>query len=141
MTERAANIYIPDYQAWENFYENTAKKNSGVGFGLETESEAVRQQHQQNVILDRERVKICEQSSQTEPKIIKVVSPTEQTVQQAANVMKKAGIKGKAKCSRKRNNNNKGTRGKKAKSNGKSSKKRKSSFSYRTLGDIFSKRK
>ncbi|MCG7889502.1 MAG: hypothetical protein N0E59_18485 [Candidatus Thiodiazotropha taylori] len=139
MTDKSANLYIPDYQAWENFYEKTAKRSNRVGFGLETESEAVKEQQQKSLVIDPQRVKHCEQNHNAEPKIINVISPTEQTVQQAANVMKKAGIKTKRKCTGKKKS--KDSRRKKAKNQKRNSKKRASGFNYRTLGDIFSKRK
>ena len=136
MSEKASNLYVPDYRAWENFYEQKAKRDQKVGFGFETESEALKQQ-QQEVVVNTERA--CD-LKQTEPKIISVVSPTEQTVLQAANVMKKAGAKAKTKCSGKKKA--KGTRSKKVKSQRKKKGQgKKSAFSYRTLGDIFSKRK
>lgn len=138
MSEKASNLYVPDYRAWESFYEKRAKRDQKVGFGFETESEALKHQQQQEVVVHPERVKACDQG-QTEPKIINIVSPTEQTVQQAASVMKKAGVKGKPRrCAKKKKS--KGNRAKKANNQNKHRGK-KSSFSYRTLGDIFSKRK
>ncbi|MEW8547245.1 MAG: hypothetical protein AB2693_27360 [Candidatus Thiodiazotropha sp.] len=140
MNEKADNLYIPDYRAWESFYEKRAKRDQRVG--LQTESETLNQQQQ--IIVNPERAQVCEQS-QPGPKIVSVVSPTEQTVQQAANVMKKASKKGKSKRSSK-----KGSKGRGSCSKGRRSKNgerrlnnrgKRSSFSYRTLGDIFSKRK
>lgn len=141
MSEKASNLYVPDYQAWEKFFENRAKKERTVGLGFKTEEEAIKHQ-QQDVVLSGDRSRICEQAHQ-EPKIVSVVSPTEQTVQQtvqqAESVMKKAGVRVKNKCSSKkkaRNNPSKKTKTQK-KRQGKTSK----TFSYRTLSDIFSKRK
>ena len=137
MSEKASNLYVPDYQAWEKFFEKRAKKERTVGLGFKTEEEAIKHQ-QQDVVLSGDRSRICEQAHQ-EPKIVSVVSPTEQTVQQAESVMKKAGVRVKNKCSSKkkaRNNPSKKTKTQK-KRQGKTSK----TFSYRTLSDIFSKRK
>ena len=137
MSEKASNLYIPDYRAWENFYEKRAKRDQTVGFGFETESEALKQQ-QQEVLVNAERVKLSEQK-QTEPKIINVVSPTEQTVQQATSAMKQTRLKGKSKKTAT------GTRSRKTKNQQQKKKKKsqgkKPAFSYRTLKDIFSKRK
>ena len=137
MSEKASNLYVPDYQAWEKFFEKRAKKERTVGLGFKTEEEAIKHQ-QQDVVLSGDRSRICAQAHQ-EPKIVSVVSPTEQTVQQAESVMKKAGVRVKNKCSSKkkaRNNPSKKTKTQK-KRQGKTSK----TFSYRTLSDIFSKRK
>ena len=134
MSEKASNLYVPDYQAWEKFFEKRAKKERTVGLGFKTEEEAIKHQ-QQDVVLSGDRSGICEQAHQ-EPKIVSVVSPTEQTVQQAESVMKKAGVRVKNKCSSKkkaRNNPSKKTKTQK-KRQGKTSK----TFSYRTLSDIFS---
>ncbi|MEW8544957.1 MAG: hypothetical protein AB2693_15635 [Candidatus Thiodiazotropha sp.] len=135
MNEKASNLYIPDYRAWENFYEKRAKKEQTVGFGFETESEALKQQ-QQEIFVNTERIKVCEQK-QTEPKIINVVSPTEQTVQQATSAMKQTRLKVKPKKKAT------GSRSKKTKNQQKKKKSqgKKSAFSYRTLKDIFSKRR
>lgn len=136
MSEKASNLYVPDYQAWEKFFEKRAKREQSVGFGFETEKEAIKHQ-QQDIVLSADRSKICEQA-QSEPKIISVVSPTEQTVQQAESVMKKAGVRVKNKCSSRKkvkHNPSKKTKTQKNKP-GKKSK----TFSYRTLADIFSKR-
>lgn len=135
--EKASNLYIPDYRAWEYFYEKRAKKDQSVGFGFETEREALKHQ-QQDVVLSAERAKVCDQGK-TEPKIISVVSPVEQTVQQAESVMKKSRSNVKTKCSSKKKS--KAGRSKKVKKQKKGRGKKASSFSYRTLGDIFSKRK
>ena len=137
MSEKASNLYVPDYQACEKFFEKRAKKERTVGLGFKTEEEAIKHQ-QQDVVLSGDHSRICEQAHQ-EPKIVSVVSPTEQTVQQAESVMKKAGVRVKNKCSSKkkaRNNPSKKTKTQK-KRQGKTSK----TFSYRTLSDIFSKRK
>ena len=137
MSEKASNLNVPDYQAWEKFFEKRAKQERTVGLGFKTEEEAIKHQ-QQDVVLSGDRSRICEQAHQ-EPKIVSIVSPTEQTVQQAESVMKKAGVRVKNKCSSKkkaRNNPSKKTKTQK-KRQGKTSK----TFSYRTLSDIFSKRK
>ena len=142
MNEKADNLYIPDYRAWESFYEKRAKRDQKTGVGLQTESETLNQQQQ--IIVNPERAKVCEQS-QTGPKIVSVVSPTEQTVQQAANVMKKASKKGKTKRSSKKGSKGRSsfTKGRRSKNGERRQKSRgkRSSFSYRTLSDIFSKRK
>ena len=142
MTEKATNLYIPDYQAWETFYGNKAKRDQKVGFGFQTESKALRQQTDVVVAGTAERVKDCEQS-QAEPKIVNIVSPTEQTVQAAANVMKKAGIKlKKVKSRSSKQRSKRQNTSKKAKCRKRAARAgRKATFSYRTLGDIFSKRK
>lgn len=138
MNEKAANLYIPDFRAWESFYEKRAKRDQRVGIGFESESEPLNRQQQELLVVNSGRVNVCDQKL-TEPKIVSVVSPTEQTVQQAANVMKKEGIKVKTKkCSGKKGYT--GKRSKKAKSQ-KKSRGKKSTFSYRTLSDIFSKRR
>ncbi|MEW8544138.1 MAG: hypothetical protein AB2693_11445 [Candidatus Thiodiazotropha sp.] len=144
MSDKTANLYIPDFRAWEDFYERrAAKKDSKVGFSIETESDAVKQQFQQQLVVQPERLQDCERSA-NDPKIIKVVSPTEQTVQQAASVMKKAGIKVKQKrksCAKGHNSNSKNNRSKKAPKKQQKRKDKRAAFSYRTLSDIFTKRR
>lgn len=144
MSETAANLYIPDYRAWSDFYEKRVKRDHKVGFGFQPESEALREHHQQELLVKPERINVCQQKI-TEPKIVSVVSPTEQTVQQAESVMKKAGIKVKTKppCkkrAKKNSSRSKRKRSEEAKSKNNRRQKR-SAFSYSTLGDIFSKRK
>ena len=98
MSEKASHLYVPDYQAWENFYTKRASdQHQKVGFGFETEKEALKHQQEEGVV-SAERVKICDQGK-AEPKIISVFSPTEQTLQQAESAMKKAGAKVKSKRS------------------------------------------
>lgn len=134
----ASNLYIPDYQAWEKFYETKAQRNQRVSFGFETEKEALEHQ-QQDIVVSADRANFCDQF-QKEPQVTSVVSPTEQTVQQAESVMKKTARKVKNKCSGKVKN--KSARSKKSKKNQKKTHgKKKTTFSYRTLGDIFNKRK
>lgn len=137
MSEKASNLYVPDYQAWEKFFEKRAKKDQSVGFGFETEKEAIKHQ-QQDIVFNVDRSRNC-QKDQPEPKIISVVSPTEQTVQQAESVMKKAGVRVKNKCSSKKKT--KHNPSKKSKTQKKKQAKSSKTFSYRTLADIFSKPK
>ena len=61
MSEKASNLYVPNYRAWESFYEKRAKRDQKVGFGFETESEALKHQQQQEVVVHPERVKACDQ--------------------------------------------------------------------------------
>ena len=140
MSEKPSNLYIPDYQAWEKFYEAKAtRKDQRVSFGFETEKEALKNQQQQDIVVSTDRTKFCDQI-QKEPRVTSVVSPTEQTVQQAESVMKKAANKGKNKCSSKKKSQSitsKKSKPQKKKTSGK----KKATFSYRTLGDIFNKRK
>lgn len=144
MSAKTANLYIPDFRAWEDFYERkAAKRVAKVGFGIETESDAVKQQLQQQLVVQPERLQDCERSN-NEPKIISVVSPTEQTVQQAASVMKKAGIKVKQNrksSSKGQSLKTKSSRAKKSQKKQQKRKEKRAAFSYRTLSDIFTKRR
>ena len=137
MSGEASNLYIPNYQAWEKYFEKRAKRDQSVGLGFKTEEEAIKHK-QQDVVLSADRNRICDQAHQ-EPKIVSVVSPTEQTVQQAESVMKKAGVKVNKKGSTKKKV--KSSSSKKSKTHKSRQVKSSKTFSYRTLADIFSKRK
>ena len=135
MSNKASNLYVPDYQAWEQFYDKRAKQQN-VGVGFETERGALNHQ-QQEIVVNTDRSNTCSEA-QNHPKFISVVSPTEQTVQQAESVMKKAGRTVKKKVSKKTKNK---SRPKKTTTQKRPLGKKKTTFSYRTLSDIFSKRK
>ena len=40
-TSGLSNLYIPDFQAWSEFYESRLDKNAKVGFGFKTEHEKI----------------------------------------------------------------------------------------------------
>jgi hypothetical protein len=144
-------VYIPDFQAWSEFYERRLKSNPKVRFGFQTEQEVLKDSEQLNqLVSSQQRVgkSACEDSDKSGQQIVNIVSPTEQTLQQAESVMKKARTNSKYK----QNINSKAKRNRssiKANRHSKSScaratskKKQKSDiFSHGKLRDIFSKRK
>ena len=142
-----SNLYIPDFQAWSEFYENRLKQGPKVGFGFQTEQEALkdRDQLQKLAFNQSERTPVSCQSSLPDTKIVNIVSPTEQTLLQAESVMRKSkptrtssGFK-KSKCDK----NTKVRRQSKSKKGTSRAikKKQTDSFNYRNLRDIFSKKK
>lgn len=142
-----SNLYVPDFQAWSDFYENKLKRDSKIGFGFETEKQALQNREHQHQVAHSQTKNLSNQSINTEPKIVTVVSPTEQTLQQAESVMKKSkteininrssgkkkdrGTSSKPKPSKQRNTIKKTSRVDRSKK----------SFSYRKLSDIFSRKK
>lgn len=73
--QKASSLYIPDYRACENLNKKWLK-DTKRSVRFETESEALKQQQEEEVLVNAERVKLWEQK-QTEPNIINVNSPIE----------------------------------------------------------------
>ena len=92
-TSALSNVYVPDFQAWSNFYERRLKQGAKVGFGFQTEHEALedREQLQQLAINQSERAPAYSKGGLCEQKTVTIVSPTEQTLLQAESVMRKSG--------------------------------------------------
>ena len=151
-TSGLSNMYTPDFQAWSEFYESRLDKNEKVGFGFKTEQEALndREQLQQIAINQSERAPTYSKTGLSEPKIVNIISPTEQTLQQAESVMQKSRKKqklrcGHSKCKSKNNNSSNSRRHSVIKpglsGSKKSRKKNSEKFNYRNLRDLISKKK
>jgi hypothetical protein len=84
-----SNIYVPDYNLWTKFFESRQTHEPKVGF--QTKEDALKDidQFQQLAGRQTEQVTSVEKQSENTPKIVKIITPTEQTFQQAKSDMKK----------------------------------------------------
>ena len=122
-SDQARELYIPDFKLWNDYYEKKVKSHKGP---------------------EQSPQQACSSQANESASAVKLqfVSPVTETTNQAASIMKTGNSKlSKKSKSKKSGKAAKGTQGAKKVQKRKQKDSGKTSFSYRKLNDIFSKKR